>query len=477
MVNSYEELVGAVGRAQQFRRRRYGASDIFNNTPPRLFFDDREFDLKDISGSGAGASMRGDAETSLVDVNSVGVLRLMQHGEEIFRGPARCARSEFLPGRIFTGFTLHNDQFDLAELRKRNAIAAVKSEISLDNTAEVSSDYRAFCSDTLAFVGAHSMRINRLMAPIEAAMSASDKREIFDELVDSVSSDWRAILLRGNEFALSIREDKNLLAAMKRYTEAAVTPALIGGASWNRSYYKPMGYPGDFRIMNYMYDQRPEGDTVRAQFLHGLGIIAGRPIHTRMLTLSQVIAEHFENKQDREPQKIASIGCGPARELEHIISTSSCRGRFEATLIDQEVEALEYAVNYARARCSDSRLGITALNTSFKSMFNPSGIDALRDKDVIYSLGLVDYFSPLLARRFVSRAYELVRPGGKVIIGNASDSLNGTYWAMEHALDWSLFFRSRDEMNELAADAVGAKVSVEADPLDSIYFLVVEKPA
>jgi hypothetical protein len=226
-----------------------------------------------------------------------------------------------------------------------------------------------------------------------------------------------------------------------------------------------------------MYDQRPEGDTVREQFLHGLGIIAGRPIHTRMLTLSQAIAAHFERKTDREPRKIASIGCGPARELEHIITASSGNARFEATLIDQEVEALEFAVNYARARCSDSRLGIAALNTSFKSMFNPSGIDALRDQDVIYSLGLVDYFSPLLARRFVSRAYELVRPGGKVIIGNASDSLNGTYWAMEHVLDWSLFFRSRDEMHELAADAVGAKVSIESDPLDSIYFLVVEKPA
>ncbi|MEK7266494.1 MAG: class I SAM-dependent methyltransferase [Pseudomonadota bacterium] len=477
MIKSYEELVGALGREQRFRRRRFGAHELFSGAPPILFFDDLPFELKNISGSGVGATTRNEIDGPLLQINHIGTLRLVQHGEELFRGPARCARSEGLPGRVFSGFALDNDQFDLESLKRLNARVVAKSHFRLTTHDALAVEYRAFCSDVIAFVGAHCMRIERLLVPIEQSMTPADKIEVFGELMDAVKSDWRALLQKGNEFALGVRHEKSRMAAMKQYTEAAVTPVLLGGASWNRCYYKPMGYPGDFKMMNFMYDQRPEGATIRDQFLHGLGLIAGRPIYTRMLTLSRIITKHFEGRTQDLERKCASIGCGPARELEHIVEASSPQSKLVATLIDQEFEALDYAVDFARKRADERRLAINAFNTTFKSMFNPSAIGALRDQDVIYSLGLVDYFSPLLARRFVARAYDLIRPGGKVIIGNASDSLTGTYWTMEHVLDWSLFFRNKAEMADLAADAQGAKVSIESDALDSIYFLVVEKPA
>ncbi len=478
MVKTYEDLVGAVGRARRFRRQRFDAATLFAGEPPTLFFDDRAYDLKNISGSGSGASARGDAEDDpLADVHRTGVLRLVQRGEEIFRAPARFARAERSLGRVFAGFALDNDQFDLGELRRRNARAVARSELAPLSTADVARDYRAHCADVTAFVGAHCARIDRLFSPVEQNFSPAERASIFAELMDAVETGWRSLLLQGNQFALGVQGDKTRFAAMKKYTEAAVTPLLAGGASWNRCYFKPMGYPGDFRIMNYMYDRRPEGATIRENFLHGLGLIAGRPIQTRMLTLSGIVAAHFKDRPAREPRRVASIGCGPARELEHIVAASDARATLTATLIDQEVEALEFAADYSRALYDERRLKISAYNTSFKEMFNPAGIDALRDQDVIYSLGLVDYFSPLLARRFVSRAFDLLAPGGKVIIGNASDSANGTLWTMEHVLDWTLYFRSRDQMAALAGESAGARVTIEVDPLDAIYFLIVEKTA
>ncbi len=477
MVKTYEELAGAVGRAQRFRRERHDASALFAGEPPVLYFDDRPFDLKNLSGSGAGASVRNLADDEpLADVHRIGVLRLVQLGDELFRGPARFARASLSPGRAFAGFALDNDQFDLDELRRLNARSIARRRSEPVARTEVPTEYRAHCADVIAFVGDHVARIERQLGPIEKNFGQEEREAIFRELMTSVEADWRRLLLAGNEFALEVHRDKARFAAIKRYTEAAVTPTLVGGASWNRCYYKPMGYPGDFRIMNYMYDRRPEGASLRETFLHGLGLIAGRPIETRMRVLSSIVANHFSRRPLDEPRRTASIGCGPARELEHIVSASDPRATLHATLIDQEIAALEFAENYARTRFDERRLRISAYNTTFKEMFNPSGIAALRDQDIIYSLGLVDYFSPLLARRFVSRAYDLVRPGGKVIIGNASNSPNGTLWTMEHVLDWTLYFRDRAEMSALAGEAEGAVVRVDSDPLDSIYFLIVEKP-
>jgi len=477
MAKSYEELLGAVGRAKQFRRQRHDAAVLFANEPPSLHFDDDVYELKNISGSGSGASARIiNPDDATVGIDRIGVLRLVQRGEEIFRAKARCARKDVLQGRVFAGFALEQEQFDLEDLRRRNARAVAKSPAPTAPWAGVTEEYRAHCANVAAFVGAHCARIDRVFAPIEKSYSSAERRAIFADLMTAVEPAWRALLLRGNDFALEVSGDKRRVAAMKAYTEAAVTPALVGGASWNRCYVKPMGYPGDYKIMNYMYDVLPEGATIRENFLHGLGLIAGRPINTRMLKLSGMIVDHFANSPMTRERRIASIGCGPARELEHIAAGMDPHARVVATLIDQETEALEYAADRARRAARGASLEIRAYNTTFKDMFNPSGIGALADQDVIYSLGLVDYFSPLLATRFVARAYDLVRPGGKVIIGNAGDSRNGTIWTMEHILDWTLFFRSREEMAALARETPGARVTVEADPLDSIYFLVVEKP-
>ncbi|NWG92480.1 MAG: hypothetical protein HXY21_08235, partial [Parvularculaceae bacterium] len=342
MAKSYEELLGAVGRAKQFRRQRYDAAILFANEPPSLHFDDDVYELKNISGSGSGASARGvNLDDATAEIDRVGVLRLVQRGEEIFRAKARCARKEVQQGRIFAGFALEQTQFDLDDLRRRNARAVAKSPAPTTPWAGVTEGYRAHCANVVAFVGTHCARIDRVFAPIEKSYPAAERRAIFADLMTAVEPDWRALLLRGNDFALEISGDKRRVAAMKAYTEAAVTPALLGGASWNRCYVKPMGYPGDYKIMNYMYDVLPEGATIRENFLHGLGLIAGRPINTRMLKLSGMIVDHFSNSPATRDRRIASIGCGPARELEHIAAGMEPHARVVATLIDQETEALE----------------------------------------------------------------------------------------------------------------------------------------
>jgi hypothetical protein len=140
--------------------------------------------------------------------------------------------------------------------------------------------------------------------------------------------------------------------------------------------------------------------------------------------------------------------------------------------------ALESALGLAKRLSSGGRLAVQALNISFKEMLNPSPLaSSFMDKDIIYSSGLVDYLNPLLAQRFVKRLYQFLRPGGQVIIGNVNNLPTGMIWSSEYAVDWSLFFRSRQEMEAMANETPGAKVTIKSDSLNAIYFLIVEKPA
>lgn len=476
MVKSYDELVGALGREQRFRRRRHDAAEFFNGAPPTLYFDDQIYELKDISGSGTGAaSPLSEPHDAVAEINRIGVLRLVQGGREIYLGAARMARAEPRGRKIFSGFALEQSQFDLFELKKLNAAALAKQ--SPLPSAEIDPQYKAFCADVLNFIASYLERIDRAVAPVEASMTKKEKDELARELCLSAAPDWRAIVRRGNDLVIPHQRNKRAKVAIKLYTERVITRALLEGEGWWRTYRKPMGYPGDYCIMNYIYDGDPIGDSVKSKFLHLLSLVGAEPVRTRMHRLAEIIVEETRGAPADKPISVMSIGSGPAREAFELLRLSGADRAWDFTLLDQEEAALEYALSRLNAVNPPSRISVSALNASFKDMLDPTPIAGEAEKcSVIYSAGLVDYLNPLLARRFVKRLYELLQPGGAVIIGNVNDKNTGMLWPSEYVVDWSLFFRNEDEMRDMAAGISDAKVSIETDSLDAIYFLIVRKP-
>lgn len=480
MAKSYEELPGASGQARYFRPTRHDAVRLFAGSPPCVFFDDEEFKLLDMSGVGLGCQLQSvDAKVGIDAVNRRGVLRLVQHGREIYRTKARCARVNHGRGRVVAGFALEDDIFDFDLLRVANA-KALASQISSYAAVETPLEYKALCADTLEFVGRVLAEIDRHIAPIESKLTTAEKAQAVSEIEAAARPQWNALLEAGNAMVRPWHDDNKLRPLLKRYTENTLTRLLVGGSSWGRSYFKPAGYPGDYIIMNYMYDQTPVGATAREMLLHALGVSAGEPIVTRMNKLSEIIAEYGEPRSgDGRPIEIMSIGCGPARELELLAALSKNGMRWRATLVDQEPEAIEYAMSYARQKGVDRTVEINPLNLSFTEMLIPSAVTHhFVDKDVIYSSGMVDYLSPMSARRFVKRSYDFLRPGGRLIIGNVNDLPTGTLWPMEYVLDWTLYFRNHVEMMAMAGGVDGAAdVRVVSDDRNAIFFLIIEKPA
>lgn len=476
MSTHYEELKGAEGRARVYRPLRIAAEQYFFGHAPKVHFDDQEYALADLSIAGLGGVAVGELNEAADDaVIRRGVLRLTQRGRELFAASARRARLDLSKGRWTAGFALEEGVLDLDALRRANA-AALASAPPRPELA-VPDVYKTLCADAMHFIGSYLARIDRFAGHVEAMMPYAERRAVAADLAAECENGWRALMMQGNALVAPWHDDKPLREALKAYTEATLTRLLCGGETWRRSFEKPQGYPGDFRIMNFMYDGAPRGETIGEMFLHLTGVIAGQPIVSRMHRLADLIVDRgAEIAAHGAPVNIMSVGAGPARELERIAALSAPGARWRATLVDQEAEALEYAVANVRAR----KLGVevTPLNVSFKEMLVPSALGPhFAGQDVIYSSGLVDYLSPMAAQRFVRRMYDFLRPGGLVIIGNVNNLATGTIWPMEHVLDWTLYFRSEADMRAMATGFDPEHVAIIEDEMRAIYFLAVRKPA
>jgi hypothetical protein len=70
------------------------------------------------------------------------------------------------------------------------------------------------------------------------------------------------------------------------------------------------------------------------------------------------------------------------------------------------------------------------------------------DQDLIYSIGLIDYFDDQIVIKLLNLVYSMLRSGGRAILGNFHPS-NPMKAMMDYVLDWKLNHRTEEDMNRL----------------------------
>jgi extracellular factor (EF) 3-hydroxypalmitic acid methyl ester biosynthesis protein len=107
-------------------------------------------------------------------------------------------------------------------------------------------------------------------------------------------------------------------------------------------------------------------------------------------------------------------------------------------------------------------------------LFTKQLIERWGQCQLIYSMGLFDYLTPQIATAVLDKLYQLLVPGGQMVIGNFHPS-NPNRPYMEYWLDWVLNYRTEEEFKELAKDLPKAEVSISAESTGIQLFLHVNK--
>jgi hypothetical protein len=76
----------------------------------------------------------------------------------------------------------------------------------------------------------------------------------------------------------------------------------------------------------------------------------------------------------------------------------------------------------------------------------------LPPQHLVYSVGLIDYFSDPFVIKLLDYVHELLAPGGRVILGNFHPR-NSAKALMDHVIDWPLIHRDESDMNRLFAQS------------------------
>lgn len=253
-----------------------------------------------------------------------------------------------------------------------------------------------------------------------------------------------------------------------------------------RTNLKPRGYIGDSEMMRMIYQEDYQGDTTFGKIMHkhAVGQPAAQAVRNRRLDLAEILRGFMRERLDRasgEPQpiKVLSVACGPAMELNEIIqSDKDCR-MLHYSLLDQDRHALLEAA--AVVEQIEQRYG-TELDTDFikesvRTVLVTRELQARWGRfDFIYSMGLFDYLTKPVAVAVLKKLYDLLLPGGQMIIGNFSTE-NPTSIYMAYWMDWTIIYRTVSEMQELIADLDDAAATVQRDATGIQLFLRIQKPA
>jgi extracellular factor (EF) 3-hydroxypalmitic acid methyl ester biosynthesis protein len=485
MTQSYEDLSGALGHSVNFRARRVTPRSLNRAVSCELTIDREEMSLADFSTT--GLSYRQPIDWTAPSIGSLLSYRITMGDETAAHGRARVVRIKLDDSGHTIGIEFLDSIVTPDELSRIGRSVAFGKNVSrgLDCYSNVPDDYRRASSEVHVFLSHWQRILDQREAEITADLpNPAETLSATEELaLVRMREEWTGLRLRAGQAVEGLLKGSPAYQAARELTAASLQPFLSHSPFLERCLTKPRGYPGDFVAMGWMYDGVRRGETVFGRCLDQLGLeerlaatVASRK-DALMLHLQRCIERR--STTDR-PLRILNLGAGPARELEQLLVESHDLPQMELILVDQDDAALSTTHDrLVRAALKhDGKVRIRCRHVSFQDLFAaPEIFEKMKNSDLVYSAGLFDYLRKSVADALIQQCFALLAPGGRLLVGNAA-AAPVVRWVPEFVLDWTMVYRSPDEMSELAAPyADQADIETGADESGSWHLVALTRHA
>jgi extracellular factor (EF) 3-hydroxypalmitic acid methyl ester biosynthesis protein len=238
---------------------------------------------------------------------------------------------------------------------------------------------------------------------------------------------------------------------------------------------KPLGYAGDYQMVNMMLNAPIEGANLYAKIVNAWCLHQGAPAaHRKRIDM---LIEHLVNESRRAKQtgkrlRVMNIGCGPAVEIQRFIRESELSENCDFQLMDFNDETIAYTDARIKAAMRESgrHANITFVHKSVDELLKEvAGLRGEQNRDIydyVYCAGLFDYLSDRTCKRLLQHFVNWTVPGGLVVATNVHSS-NPVRYFMEHIMEWHLIYRDETRMQALATggtlrrDSTGFNIFLE----------------
>jgi extracellular factor (EF) 3-hydroxypalmitic acid methyl ester biosynthesis protein len=286
------------------------------------------------------------------------------------------------------------------------------------------------------------------------------------------------------KFELAAQEvDPDTRAAHMNYMRRQIHPWVLCAPFIHRTFYKPLGYAGDYEMVNMMVRDPYEGSSVFAKIMNHI-FLSTPPVvahRDRLVYLTDLLRnETVRVSCHKRPVRIFNMGCGPAKEIQDFLKNRDVGQQTYFTLLDFNDETLAYTSkvleNAGRHNRHPAQFHMVkkSVNQLLKEASKIHGDEA--KYDIVYCAGLLDYLTDPVSKRLLETLYDLVAPGGLLAITQVHDSNPSRNW-MEYVLDWHLIYRNAQQLTALAPDTTSPEqITVRSAGAGVNVFLEVRKP-
>lgn len=245
--------------------------------------------------------------------------------------------------------------------------------------------------------------------------------------------------------------------ALRRMAGRSMGPGTLQGRAW----LKPMGYAGDFRIIDDIYCRTTSEDPALAawdRFFHEQPAV--KAVRNRKDYFKGLIRQ-LAQQRPGQPLRVLNLACGPCRDVAELMDEAPDLP-VHFTCVDMD----ERALAHGRALCAGDPARVHFLQANALRLRLPERFD------LVWSAGLLDYFDDRGFVRVVTRLVGHARPDtGEVVVGNFGDGNPSRPY--QTWTDWLLEHRGEERLRALgrACGLADRGIVVEREPEGVNLFL------
>ena len=350
---------------------------------------------------------------------------------------------------------------------------------------KVRPEYKLVLSDMQGYLANFRLWLDQVEVEIHGSATNSHEMEgkIALELADSCAPALTMLFDQFEEVARGI--DESILSGHRVFAHRQLHPLVSCSPFFNRCFTKPLGYAGDYEMVNMMLRNPCEGNSLFAKVLN-IWFLRQPPVVAHRNRIDYLVRQLIQftahmHRQHKTP-RIMTVGCGPAQEVQSFVAEQAISSYADITMLDFNEETLRFTGDLLE-RLKKKNNRSTRFHAIKKSVHHilkeggrTVGLSVGAQYDFVYCAGLFDYLSDQVCQRLMDIMYDWLTPGGLLVATNVAAHNPSRAW-MEHVTDWYLIYRDARQMAKLAPGQANKEdVRVIAEPSGVNIFLEVDKP-
>ena len=344
-------------------------------------------------------------------------------------------------------------------------------------------DMQTFLHDLQLWLNQIEININNQRNP--AGWDENSEKETIAQLAKPIISAIDTLIDRFESIVTGLPKESH--PTFQAYLRRQLHPYLMASPFAHRAFNKPLGYAGDYEMVDMMIRPPEEGTGLFSKLIN-VWLLSQTPAQAHRNRIShleqKLVEETLRAKASNRRLQVFNLGCGPADEIHNFAKNCNLAQLVDFCLVDFNAETLNVLKAKLDSKSTPNRpLSYRTLKKSVSQIIKDGGktlCPASGEKyGYIYCAGLFDYLPDSVCKQLMEVFYQMLAPDGLLLATNASDALNASRpfrYSMEYILDWYLIYRNARQFVQVLPDGLPEdSTGVFADATGANLFLEVRK--